>query len=113
MIGTMNDTISKKFGCYTLNFTIGSCRLDTSKEMSLALSNASYAEKQNTRINVCEFYNEEVQRKIDEEIQLNHQFEEAIKNKEFNICFQPRSAITPGKPARQKLWSAGCIQSGD
>ena len=92
MIGTMNDTISKKFGCYTLNFTIGCCRLDTSKEMSLALSNASYAEKQNTRINVCEFYNEEVQRKIDEEIQLNHQFEEAIKNKEFNICFQPKAA---------------------
>ncbi len=94
MIGMMNDTIRQTFGRYTLNFTIGCCRMDTSKEMSLALSNASYAEKQNTRTNVCEFYNEETQRKIDEEIQLNHRFEEAIKNQEFKIYLQPKAAIS-------------------
>lgn len=97
LISEMNEVIPGEFGGYTLEFTVGSSRLDVAKNLNSAINNSFYVGKQAQEKNRCVFYNEETAKKISEENQLNDIFEESVKNRDFKVYLQPK--VSPGQKA--------------
>lgn len=100
MITQINDTILLSFGAYTLDFTIGCCRLYLTNNLNSAINNAVYATKKTQKKNVCAFYNKEIARKLTEENELNELFEESVKRRDFKVYLQPKVSPVKGVPCQ-------------
>lgn len=98
-IGQMNDEIQKVFGKYTLEFSIGVCRISDGSVIQ-AISNATYIRKEKHRKNTCAFFGDETRKKIQEEKELNEQFEESIRRNDFQIYLQPKVPVQSGEPCQ-------------
>lgn len=97
IITKINNIIPKKFGGYTLRFTIGSCCVSMTQNLNSAINNSFYVGKQNPEKNRCAFYNKETAQKIEEENSLNELFEESLKSHHFKVYLQPKVSTLKGK----------------
>lgn len=92
MIRSINEENSIRLGKYTMEFTIGVCSL-CGQTVVQAISNAVYMGKESRLKNRCAFFDEEAKKRLQEEKELNEQFEESIRNRDFIIYLQPRVSV--------------------
>lgn len=88
----------------SVNLTVdsGVCFMEEgSQDISTALDNANIARRaaKGGMSNACRFFDEEMEAKIHQEVEILNHMEEALKNKEFIVYFQPKIALEHEKPA--------------
>lgn len=71
------------------------------RDIDIAIDNANVARKaaKGGMSNACRFYDEEMEEKIRREIEILNNMEEALKNREFVVYFQPKIALDEERPA--------------
>ena len=100
ILAQISDTILLSFGAYSLDFSIGGCRLNVTGNLSSATNNACYAAKLASEKNICCFYNEETAQRIAEETELNELFEASIQARHFQVYLQPKVSPVKGVPCQ-------------
>lgn len=86
----MNHIVEQKFRGYGIEFTIGACRLKENRKTSAMMNKAIYASKVGKEKNTCTFYEGEIEDQFNREHWLNNVFDEAVKNREFEVYLQPK-----------------------
>lgn len=90
MKNAVNEQIRRKFSDYTMNFEVGSCRLDIAGSIAGAMNKAIYASKLSNTDQVCCFYDAGIAHMLEREERLNDFFSDSIKNRDFKIYLQPK-----------------------
>lgn len=100
-IREMNECIEKKFQGYELEFTVGACHLERGRKISALMNKTIYASEVGKAKNTCVFYEGKISDQFNREHWMNNVFEEALRNKEFQIYLQPKVDLS----------SAGCCRA--
>lgn len=118
-IEEMNGQIQNKFIGFTIEFTIGACRLRENGNFSSLMNKAMFASKLAEEKNTCIFFGGKTAGLFDREAQLNRLFEKSLKNYDFQIYLQPKVPTNPTKDceaealARWKHPEEGMIPPGE
>ena len=75
---------------YPLSFMVGGYMVDTYEEIQTAQDRARRAAEFNRTTNLCVFYDESIQDKIQREKRLDALFYSSIENRDFQIYLQPK-----------------------
>lgn len=86
----INEEILRKFGEYSMDFSVGGCRLNLTGNISTAMNKAIYASRLSETGNICSFYNSYIADMLDREERLNNLFEDSVKNRDFKVYLQPK-----------------------
>lgn len=68
---SINERVRSRFGKYSLEFSIGICRLEDEDEISQAMNKAMHASRLGEQTSVCSFYQGAVAERIKKENYLN------------------------------------------
>ena len=96
-INQMNRVINQKFQGFDLEFTIGACEFRKEKKISDLMNKAIYASEATEEKNKCTVYEGKIEEQFKREHWLNNVFEEALRNKEFQIYLQPKIHLNSEK----------------
>lgn len=87
---SINERVRSRFGKYSLEFSIGICRLEDEDEISQAMNKAMHASRLGEQTSVCSFYQGAVAERIKKENYLNTIFEDSLKSHDFYVYLQPK-----------------------
>lgn len=96
-IEQMNRLINYKFQGFHLEFTIGACEVRKEKKISGLMNKAIYASEVTEEKNKYTLYEGKIKEQFKREHWLNNVFEEALRNKEFQVYLQPKVDLNSGK----------------
>lgn len=94
IIGSINTVIQENYEENSLDFMVGGCLIGGEMDLTASIRNAVYASKNLAQKNRCNFYNQEMVRKITYENELDQLFGESIKKQEFKAYLQPKVSKT-------------------
>ena len=97
VIDQMNRVINQKFQGFDLEFTIGACKFRKEKKISDLMNKAIYASEATEEKNKCTVYEGKIEEQFKREHWLNNVFEEALRNKEFQVYLQPKINLNSEK----------------